>query len=221
MTDIKAVVRAEHPDIVLTGTATHDRSSSITSVSEAGTDPTSGKFFYRIESADFDQFEDGLRNDRTVGAFERVIETRDEEAIYSVEYTDEAKLLSPVVSAASGVILDMKNDGTAWVLTIWVPERTDLVHLWDYAQQNDIEIELLRVNDYASLGNTDAGLTDSQRNALLVACDTGYFEEPRGATLGEVAADLDISQPAASGLLRRGIKRLIISSLIDEDERPE
>ena len=221
MTDIKAVVRAEHPDIVLTGTVAHDRTSNVSSVSEAGTDPTSGKFFYRIESADFDRFEQGLRQDRTVGAFERVIETRDEEAIYSFEYTDEAKLLSPVVSAANGVILDMKNDGRAWILTIWAPDRTDLVHLWEYAQQNDIDIDLLRVNEYDSLGNTDAGLTDSQREALLVAFETGYFEEPRDATLGELAAELDISQPAASGLLRRGIKRLVISSLVDDSDTVE
>jgi predicted DNA binding protein len=221
VTDIKAVVRAKHPDIVLTETVTHDQSSRVTSVSEAGTDPTSGKFFYRIESADFDRFEDGLRNDRTVGEFERVIETRDEEAIYSFEYTDEAKLLSPVVSAANGVILDMKNDGSAWILTIWAPERTDLVQLWEYAQQNDVDIDLLRINEYDSIGTTDAGLTDSQREALLVAFETGYFEEPRDATLGELAAELDISQPAASGLLRRGIKRLVISSLVDDSEQPE
>jgi predicted DNA binding protein len=221
MTDIKAVVRVEHPDIVLTGAVTHDRSSKVKSVSEAGTDPTSGKFFYRIESSDFRRFEDGLRNDDTVGEFERVIETRDGEAIYSFEYTDDAKLLSPVISATNGVILDMENDGSAWILTVWMPERTDLAHLWDYARRNDIEIDLLRVNEYAGLGNTDAGLTDSQREALLVAFERGYFEEPRDATLGEVAADLDISQPAASGLLRRGIKRLIVSSMMDDSEKPD
>ncbi|MFC7226138.1 helix-turn-helix domain-containing protein [Salinirubellus salinus] len=221
MTDIKAVVRVEHPDIVLTETVAHDRSSTVKSVSEAGTDPMSGKFFYHIDSADFRQFEEGLRRDSTVGEFERVIETRDEKAIYSFEYTNEAKLLSPVVSAANGVILDMENDGRAWILTLWMSERADLVHLWDYARQNDIDIDLLRVNEYASLGETDAGLTDSQREALLLAFETGYFEEPRDATLSEVAADLDISQPAASGLLRRGIKRLIVSSLVDDDDQPD
>ncbi|AZH25752.1 helix-turn-helix domain-containing protein [Haloplanus aerogenes] len=220
MTDIKAVVRVEHPDIVLTETVCHDRSSKVKSISEAGTDPTSGKFFYRVKSSDFRRFEDGLRNDHTVGEFERVIETRDGEAIYSFEYTDEAKILSPVISAANGVILDMENDGNAWIISVWMSERTELAHLWDYAQQNDIGIELLRVNEYASLGDTDAGLTDSQREALLVAVETGYFEEPRNATLGDVAADLDISQPAASGLLRRGIKRLIVSSLMDDSEKP-
>ena len=221
MADSKAVVRVEHPDIVLTETVTHDPSSKVKSVSEAGTDPTSGKFFYHITSSDFRQFEEGLRNDRTIGEFERVIETGDEEAIYSFVYTDEAKIVSPVISAANGVILDMENDGSAWILTVWMPERTGLASLWDYAQQNDISIELLRVNEYASLGNTNAGLTDSQREALLVAVESGYFEEPRNATLSEVAADLDISQPAASGLLRRGIKRLIISSLMDDSEEPD
>ncbi|WP_310900708.1 helix-turn-helix domain-containing protein [Haloarcula onubensis] len=221
MTDIKAVVRLEHPDIVLTETVSHDRSSKVKSVSEAGTDPTSGRFFYRIESVDFSQFEDGLREDNTVGDFERVIETRDGEAIYSFEYTDEAKIISPIISTASGVILGMENEGEAWVFTVWMPDRTNLVHLWDYAKQNDVEIELLRVNEYASLGDTDAGLTDSQREALLVAVERGYFEEPRNATLSDVAAELDISQPAASGLLRRGIKRLVVSSLTDGSETPE
>lgn len=221
MSDIKAVVRVEHPDIVLTETVTHDRSSTVTSVSEAGTDPTSGKFFYHIESADFRAFEAGLRNDRTIGDFEQVIETGDNRAIYSFVYTDEAKILTPVISAANGVILDMENDGSAWTLAIWIPERTDLAHLWEYADQHEVDIKLLRVNEYAGIGTTDAGLTTSQREALLAAFEQGYFDDPRNATLSDVAAALDISQPAASGLLRRGLRRLIVSSMIDESNTPD
>lgn len=221
MSDIKAVIRAKHPDIVLSQTVAHDRSSTVRSVSDAGTDPTSGKFFYHIESADFSRFEEGLRNDTTIDEFERVIETGDEKAIYSFAYTDEAKVLSPVISAANGVVLAMENDGSAWILTLWISERTDLTQLWDYAQRNEIDIDLLRVNEYDRVGNPGAGLTESQRNALTVALKAGYFEEPRNATLGDVAAELDISQPAASGLLRRGIRRLVVSSVLDEDESPD
>lgn len=218
MSDITAVVRAQHPDIVLTQTVAHDRSSTVKSVSEAGTDPTSGKFFYQIESTDFAQFEAGLLSDSTVGAFERIIETGDNRAIYSFEYTDKAKVITPVISAANGVVLDMENDGDAWILTVWLPDRSELVKLWDYAQQNDIDIDLVRINEYASLDSTDAGLTDSQRNALLIALELGYFDDPRNATLSGVADELDISQPAASGLIRRGIKRLIISLLVDDTD---
>jgi predicted DNA binding protein len=221
MTDITAAVRIEHPDVVLTETVAYDRTSKVRSVSEAGTDPKSGKFFYHVESSDFRRFEDGLRNDHTVGGFERVIETRDGKAIYSFEYTDKAKVFSPVISAANGVVLDMENDGDAWIFTVWMPDRTNLADLWDTERQHGIDIELPRVNEYASLGDTDAGLTDSQREALLVAFEAGYFEEPRNATLSEVAAELDISQPAAGGLLRRGIKRLIVSSLTEDSERTD
>ena len=218
MTDIKADIRVEHPDLVCTESVTYDQSSKVISVSEAGTDPASRTFYYYIESSDFHRFDDGLQNDNTVAEFERVIETRAQEAIYCVEYSGKGILLSPVISAANGVVLDKENDGSAWLFTIWMTERADLRDIWEYAQQNDIDIELLRVNEYASLGNTDAGLTDSQREALLVALETGYLEEPRKTTLGEVAAELNISQPAAGGLLRRGVRRLIISSLLDESE---
>jgi predicted DNA binding protein len=217
MSDIKAVVRIEHPDIVLTETVVYDSSATVTSVSEAGTDPQSGRFLYHVESPDFLRFEEGLRNDHTIGTFERVIETSDGKAIYSFEYTDEAKTISPVISKANGVVLDMENDGNAWLITVWMPDRGKLVDLWDYAEANGVEIDLLQVNEYASVIETAAGLTDNQREALLFALDAGYFEEPRDVTLGEVAAGLGISQPAASGLLRRGIKRLVVSSLVDEE----
>jgi predicted DNA binding protein len=221
MTDIKASVRIKHPDVVLTETVAHDRTSKVRSVLEAGTDPTSGRFFYHVESSDFHQFEDGLRNDHTVGEFEQVIETRNGKAIYCFEYTDEAKIFSPVISTANGVVLDMENDENTWIFTVWMPARSNLADLWDNARRHDIDIELLCVNEYASLATTDAGLTDSQREALLVAFEAGYFEEPRNATLGEVAAELDISQPAAGGLLRRGVKRLIISSLMEDNEQTD
>jgi len=213
MTGISAVVRVEHPDIVLTETVTHDRSATVKSVSEAGTDPSSGRFFYHIHSTDFERFEEGLGADRTIGEFERIIDTGDDEAIYSFEYTEDAKVLSPIIAAANGVILEMKNEGPTWLLTLWMADRADLDHLWEYARRHDIDIDLERLNEYGRLETADVGVTESQRDALLVAFEKGYFEEPRNAPLSEVAAELAISQPAAGGLIRRGTKRLIESCL--------
>jgi len=221
MTGISAVVRVEHPDIVLTETVSRDRSSTVRSVSEAGTDPTAGKFFYHIESADFQAFEDGLGQDPTIRAFERVVETSDQRALYSFEYAERAKVLTPIVTAANGVILDMENDGSTWLLTIWLPERSDLDQLWAFAHSHDIDIELLRLSDHQRFGESAGELTESQREALRVAFEQGYFEEPREATLSEVAAELGISQPAAGGLLRRGTKQLVTSCLLNGEDGTE
>lgn len=217
MSDITADVRVEHPDVVLTKTVEHDRSATVKPVSDAGTDPESEAFLYHVESADLRRFEEGLRNDDTIRDYERVLEPRDGTAIYRFTYTDRAKTFSPAITAANGVALEMQNEDDAWIITVWMPDRKLLARLWDYAQQNDIDIELLRVNEYASIASGDSGLTSNQRQALLVALDAGYFEEPRDITLGELASELGISQPAASGLLRRGIRRLIVSNVADDE----
>jgi predicted DNA binding protein len=56
--------------------------------------------------------------------------------------------------------------------------------------------------------------------AVYGVMSLGYFEEPRGATLEEVADGLDISQPAAGGLLRRGFRRLVVSTVAADAHDP-
>jgi predicted DNA binding protein len=198
-------------------TLAYDESASVKPVSESGAESESRRYLYRVSSTDFDRFEEGLENDHTITDFERVHQARnDAEAIYSVEYSDQTKLFSPMISMANGVALDMENDGTGWTITVWTPSRQQLSWLWEHAKRNDISFELRRVNEHASIENSDDGLTDSQRDALLIALDAGYFEEPRDADLRAVADELDISQPAAGGLLRRGIKRLILSTIAED-----
>jgi predicted DNA binding protein len=216
MTDILAVFRVEHPDLALTETAAHDPSAVIRPVREAGTDPKPARSLFSVTTSDFERFEDGLAADETVAEFERVVEL-DDEAVYSFTYTDEAVLFSTEVGRTNGVVLNVENEGTTWVLKTWFPHRDRAQRLWSYAVEHDIDIELDRINEYGSIVSDDYGLTETQRNALLVALEEGHFDEPRGANLGEVAAALDISEPAASGLLRRATKRLVLSTLAESE----
>lgn len=216
MTDILVVFRVEHPDLALTKTAAHDRSAVIRPIREAGTDPESDRYLYAVTSDDFDRFETGLSNDETIARSERVTLLGDE-AVYAITYADDSILFSPEIGRLNGVILDMENAGTAWVFKTWFPDRRAAQRLWEYARDCGAEIELDRINDYGSIVSGDYGLTPTQRDAILTALDAGYFDEPRGATLGDVAEVLDISQPAASGLLRRGLKRLVLSTVAEAD----
>jgi predicted DNA binding protein len=58
-------------------------------------------------------------------------------------------------------------------------------------------------------------LTDTQREALVLAYERGYFGSPRETSLEEVAAELDITQQSLSSRLRRGHRRLIAATLVD------
>jgi len=110
----------------------------------------------------------------------------------------------------------MENDGTSWLMTVWLPNRQELADVWEYAEQQDIAFELQRITDYTEVVAPGDGLTDSQQEALLTAFEAGYFEEPRDASLGEVADELGISQPAAGGLIRRGVRRLVQTTLAED-----
>ncbi|WP_336037668.1 helix-turn-helix domain-containing protein [Halobacterium yunchengense] len=218
MSDITATLRVSSPDLALTATVAHDDAATVRPVSGRGTVPNLGTHLFTVQTDDFDRFEAGLDSDATIDAYERVLED-DGEAVYSFEYAAGATAFSAAVSDANGVSLDWTNeDDASWTVRVWLPDRAALASLWEYATERGIEFSLQRVRDDASPAETGVGLTDDQEEAILLALEMGYFEEPRAATLREVAAELGISQPAAGGLLRRGIRRLIVSTVAGDGD---
>lgn len=216
MTDLVAVFRVEHPDIALTATVDHDPSAVIRPIREAGTDPDRDRHLFSVTSENFDRLEAGLEGDRTIEAYERVIRLGDE-SVYAFTYSDDAILFSTEIARLNGVILEFENEGTAWRLKIWFPSREGAQRLWDFASDHDVDVELDRINAYSSILEGRYGLTEAQREAILLALEAGYFNEPRGATLGDIADELDISKPSASRLLRRGIRRLVLSTVAETE----
>jgi predicted DNA binding protein len=72
-----------------------------------------------------------------------------------------------------------------------------------------------RVSDHARLGGSLAArLTDRQFEALAVAHDAGYYAVPRAGSLATVAEELDISESAASTLLRAAEQALVEAALV-------
>ena len=59
------------------------------------------------------------------------------------------------------------------------------------------------------------GLTEKQREALVRAFDSGYFDVPRRATLTDLADELGVSDTAVSERLRRGTSLMIDGTLFD------
>jgi predicted DNA binding protein len=215
MTDIIAVFRVDHPDLGLTETLAHDGSARLRPIRQAGRSPGSDRHLFAVHAADFETFEAGLEADPTVAGYEQVV-VLDEEAVYAIKYDEGAMLFSTEIGRSNGVILNMEHEGTTWILKAWFPNRRAATEAWQDAVDRGLSIELERINEYGSVVSNSFGLTPGQQNALLTALEAGYFDEPRGANLGEVAAQLDISEPAASGLLRRALKRLVLSTIAEE-----
>lgn len=215
MSALTARLRVESSDLPLTLTVAADETATVQPVAGAGTVPNLEEHLFTVRTADFERFETALAADHTIDGFERVVDDGDE-AVYRFTYGPAATVFSAAIAAQNGISLDWTHEGTAWTVRVWLPEREALASLWEYASDNDIAFDLEQVGDYGRGAEGATGLTPDQREAMSLAFEMGYFEEPREVTLEEVAAGLGISQPAASGLLRRGLRRLVVSELADE-----
>lgn len=220
MSGLTATLILESSRLPLTKTLEDDATATVQPIAGTGTVPNIGAHLFTVKTGDFERFEAALTRDDTIDSFERVVEMEGE-AVYRFEYASDATVFSAAIAEVRGISLDWTNDGTAWTVRVWLPDREALASLWEFARDHDVEFTLGRVYDYTSPDESGTDLTRDQKNAILRALKMGYFEEPREATLDEVAAELGVSQPAAGGLIRRGLKRLVVSSLADDADIPD
>lgn len=77
-----------------------------------------------------------------------------------------------------------------------------------------VEVTVEEVGEFrGSVDTAWAGLSDRQREALEVATDLGYYEQPRGATLSDIATELDCAPQTASDHLQKAEGKVITAAL--------
>lgn len=210
-------VYVTHPDLALAETIEAHPEAEIEVVSDVGTDPHRDAYFFRIDAPDFDAVESSLATDHTVADFALVRET-DSRHTYRIEYSDDAKLITPAIAERGGLTLETTSHREGWMLRLQLDEHDTLYSIDEYSTREGIDLEVIDLKQTNGLDErSDSGLTTAQIEALVTAHGHGYYDDPRDASLQEVANALDISDSAASGRLRRGSARLIEEMLIDEE----
>ncbi|MFD1564569.1 helix-turn-helix domain-containing protein [Haloarchaeobius amylolyticus] len=101
-----------------------------------------------------------------------------------------------------------------WTFEIRGDDRTDVANFQRRCRELDIPITLTELNALTPVETeTEAALTDTQQEALILAYERGYFESPRQVTLEELGEELGISQQAVGSRLRGGINHVLGSTL--------
>lgn len=210
-------VYVEHDDLALAHTIRSVPDVDIGVVSDAGTDPEHDVYFFWIAAPDFAAVEEALAADHTVADFTLIVET-DDRRTYRIEYSDAAKLLTPGIVKVGGITEESRSHLNGWRLHLKLQDHDALFALDEWADEQGIRLDVLELQQReVTEDRPEFGLTESQREALVGAFVQGYYDEPRTASLEELAALLDISPTAVSGRLRRGSARLIEAVLLDDD----
>lgn len=81
---------------------------------------------------------------------------------------------------------------------------------------SDVAMELTNIHRLLPSSEAGYGLTDAQREAIVLAYEHGYFETPREASLAAIASELGITHQSLSSRLQRGIQHLVEEMLAEE-----
>ncbi|MWV40481.1 helix-turn-helix domain-containing protein [Natrialba sp. INN-245] len=204
-----AEFEATSPSLVLGPTLDALPSLTLELERQYALDPDRPIVFCWARYRDRDRLERKLDDDETIDEFDRLVYSGDQ-ALYRIRRSD-----SDVISAyrqwvaAGGELLDCLGSEGRWEVEMRFPDRESFAEYHTFLESEGVEFELHRLAEAARRAGEPNALTESQREAIVLAYERGFFDVPRETDLATIAEMLDISTQAVSERLRRGQGRLI------------
>jgi len=164
---------------------------------------------------DFEAFEAGLYDDRTVVTWNK-FSAGEKRRRYCVTLTGRGRELFTYTkwSGAGAVFLDGHRRRTGWRFRIQFPDEESLQEYVSFCEDSEIEFRPIRLSrTNSSTVSERFGLTSTQTQTLVTASRRGFFEIPRECSLEDLAEEYDITHQALSERLRRGTESLVDSTL--------
>lgn len=143
----------------------------------------------------------------------RAVDCVDSEYLLRCAWVSEYDSVLDALIAPEVVLLSAIGTAEEWTFELRGESRKAIAEFREYCHDHGIPVTLTELHAPQPLDATQR-LTESQRDALVLAYERGYFDSPRGTTLKEIADDLEISQQALGARLRRGNRQLIEQTLV-------
>ena len=170
--------------------------------------------FMWVNGADPNEVMQAVRREGAVQHITRLGTEEGEWSLYRVVWN--RRITDFIVEISDANIALLSGEGTAdsWWFEFRAARREPIADLKTHLEENGISTSLARIHE-VSPGPPSSRLTDSQLEAIRIAYDRGYFDEPRGVTLETLAAEVGISRQAFGGRLRRGLRSLVSTTVVE------
>lgn len=169
---------------------------------------------------DFEALETAFEGDPTVKELTLISEMGEERA-YQMTWTGPVERLVSLLTDHEGTITHASGSVDGWQLRILFSDHADLSEAHTYLREAGFSPSIGAIYDTHDGGTIQHGLTETQRETVIRAFDSGYFTVPREVTLTELAEELGLSHQALSERLRRATSSLVESTLIVSDDEDD
>lgn len=167
--------------------------------------------FVWIVDADRAAVDAAVVEDPTVEAA-TVTDAFEDAYLYQFDWADVVAERLHAVLDHDGVVLEARGAGDGWRLRVRFGSREHFSVFREHFRQFGA-VTLHQLTSPRTPGGVQYGVSDKQREALLVAFDAGYYDNPSAATGEDVARQLGITQQSVSRRLRRGTTALVEHTL--------
>lgn len=172
--------------------------------------PTDGSLFpyLWIRGGDRADVTAALEASAATETFTLVDDLPDRGLLYRARWRPEANGIVAALVDSEMTVLSAVGKRRQW----WFGLRADgydaIGRFQERCRDEDINISVSRLQPLA-VDETDGEITPPQLEALELAFERGYFDEPRRVTLDDLATELGITRQSLAGRLRRGHRNLL------------
>lgn len=144
------------------------------------------------------------------------IDSIKDEYLLRVEWDAKYNGVLTTLAETEVVLIKAVGTNTGWTFDIRGDTRSDIADFQSLCRELGIPITLTKLQALTPIETgSEAALTDTQQEALVLAYQRGYFESPREVTMEEIGDELGITEQAVASRLRRGIKHVLGNTLSD------
>ena len=148
----------------------------------------------------------------------RLVDNIEDEYLMRAEWVREYNGLLTALSETNLTVLSGVGTADGWRFEVRGETQDAVAEFRTQYREQNVSIDIVAVNALLPIQGDSYEITETQREALILAHERGYFDTPRESSLEEIAAELGITQQSLSSRLRRGHRRLIRSTLTPPDD---
>ncbi|WP_226482052.1 helix-turn-helix domain-containing protein [Natrinema amylolyticum] len=146
------------------------------------------------------------------------VDVFDDRTLVTLDWDANHDHLFEGISESGGQLLSAVGTPETWEFELRFPDHDALSEFKTHCEDAQISLEVRRVyNPTKPDAGPWYGLTELQREAIMLAVQMGYYDIPRDCTTKELADELGISDQAVTERLRRAIASLVTYTLVHSE----